>query len=43
MEILGSPITISQPQTIAEDLYGDMVKAVVDISVVEILAIDRCR
>ena len=42
MEVLGSPITIRQLKTIAKDLYGDMVKAVVDISV-EILAIDRCR
>mgnify|MGYP003294965145 CR=1 FL=1 len=39
MEVLGSPITIRQLKTIAKDLYGDMVKAVVDIGA-EKLAID---
>ena len=32
MEILENPITIGQLQTIAEALYGDMVKAVADVS-----------
>lgn len=32
MEILENPITINQLQTIAEALYGDMVKAVADVS-----------
>ena len=32
MKILENPITISQLQTIAEALYGDMVKAVADVS-----------